>query len=62
MKRISVLALAAALVAASASAQNKLTVITTTEDLASIGREELRTRREQAGRNRRPVDPTVKDW
>jgi Ca-activated chloride channel family protein len=30
--------------------------------LASIGREELRTRREQAGRVRRPVDPTVQDW
>ena len=39
MKRTAFLALAAALVAASASAQSKLTVITTTEDLASIGRE-----------------------
>jgi ABC-type Zn uptake system ZnuABC Zn-binding protein ZnuA len=39
MKRTAFLLLAAALVAASASAQNKLTVIATTEDLASIGRE-----------------------
>src|SRR6266516_3169350 len=39
MKRISILFLGAALSAASASAQSKLTVVTTTEDLASIGRE-----------------------
>src|SRR5256885_3210012 len=40
MKRISVLMLAAILIASgSASAQGKLTVVTTTEDLASIGRE-----------------------
>jgi zinc/manganese transport system substrate-binding protein len=39
MKRIAFLFLAAVLVAAYASAQGKLTVITTTEDLASIGRE-----------------------
>src|SRR5258705_6180989 len=39
MKRISLLTVAAGLVAAPASAQGKLTVITTTEDLASIGRE-----------------------
>ena len=39
MKRTVFLLLGAALIAASASAQNKLTVIATTEDLASIGRE-----------------------
>jgi zinc/manganese transport system substrate-binding protein len=39
MKQISLLTVAAVMVAAAASAQNKLTVITTTEDLASIGRE-----------------------
>src|SRR5512138_3670366 len=39
MKRISFLTVAAVMVAAAASAQSKLTVITTTEDLASIGRE-----------------------
>src|SRR5262247_2548731 len=39
MKRISLLTVAAVMVAAAASAQGKLTVITTTEDLASIGRE-----------------------
>src|SRR5437764_3928048 len=40
MKRISVLMLAAILIArGSVSAQGKLTVVTTTEDLASIGRE-----------------------
>src|SRR5260370_2570956 len=39
MKRIAFLLVAAGLVAAPASAQSKLTVITTTEDLASIGRE-----------------------
>src|SRR6266516_2752117 len=39
MKRISILVFAAAVVASSASAQSNLTVITTTEDLASIGRE-----------------------
>ena len=39
MKRMAFLILAATLVAASASAQSKLTVIATTEDLASIGRE-----------------------
>jgi zinc/manganese transport system substrate-binding protein len=39
MKRMAFLFLGAALVAASASAQSKLTVVTTTEDLASIGRE-----------------------
>jgi zinc/manganese transport system substrate-binding protein len=39
MKRMAFLFLGAALFAASASAQSKLTVVTTTEDLASIGRE-----------------------
>src|SRR5580765_4547333 len=39
MKRISLLTVAALMVAAAASAQSKLTVITSTEDLASIGRE-----------------------
>ena len=39
MKRISLLTVAAVMVAAAASAQGKLTVITTTEDLAAIGRE-----------------------
>jgi ABC-type Zn uptake system ZnuABC Zn-binding protein ZnuA len=39
MKRIAFLLAATALVAVSASAQSKLTVMTTTEDLASIGRE-----------------------
>ena len=39
MKRIAFLFVTAALVAASASAQSKLTMVTTTEDLASIGRE-----------------------
>jgi zinc/manganese transport system substrate-binding protein len=39
MKRIPFLFFATAVIAASASAQNKLTVIATTEDLASIGRE-----------------------
>src|SRR5262245_497456 len=39
MKRISILTVAAVLVAAAAAAQGKLTVITTTEDLAAIGRE-----------------------
>jgi len=39
MKRISLLTVAAVMVAAAASAQSKLTVITTTEDLASIGRD-----------------------
>src|SRR5215475_12380280 len=39
MKRISLLTVAVVMVAAAASAQGKLTVITTTEDLASIGRE-----------------------
>jgi zinc/manganese transport system substrate-binding protein len=39
MKRIAFLVVAAALGATSVSAQSKLTVITTTEDLASIGRE-----------------------
>src|SRR5947207_15892231 len=39
MKRLSLLTVAALMVAAAASAQSKLTVITSTEDLASIGRE-----------------------
>src|SRR5438045_3521872 len=39
MKRIAYFSLAAALIASTASAQSKLTVVTTTEDLASIGRE-----------------------
>src|SRR5436190_12441405 len=39
MKPISLLTVAALMVAAAASAQSKLTVITSTEDLASIGRE-----------------------
>ncbi len=39
MKHMTFLFLGAALFAASASAQSKLTVVTTTEDLASIGRE-----------------------
>ena len=39
MKRISLLTVAVVMVAAAASAQGKLMVITTTEDLASIGRE-----------------------
>ena len=39
MKHMAFLFLGAALSAASASAQSKLTVVTTTEDLASIGRE-----------------------
>src|SRR6266487_2134659 len=39
MKHLAFLFLGAALSAASASAQSKLTVVTTTEDLASIGRE-----------------------
>src|SRR5438094_9200582 len=39
MKPISLLTVAALMVAAAASAQGKLTVITSTEDLASIGRE-----------------------
>ena len=39
MKRITIVTVAAVMVAAAASAQGKLTVITSTEDLASIGRE-----------------------
>jgi len=30
--------------------------------LASIGQEELRTRRERTGRSRRAGEPGVKDW
>ena len=39
MKRMTIVAVAAVMIAAAVSAQSKLTVITTTEDLASIGRE-----------------------
>jgi ABC-type Zn uptake system ZnuABC Zn-binding protein ZnuA len=39
LKRVSLLLFGAAMVAGPASAQGKLTVVTTTEDLASIGRE-----------------------
>src|SRR4026208_2514178 len=39
MKRITIVAVAAVMMTAAGAAQSKLTVVTSTEDLASIGRE-----------------------